>query len=604
MLNNLKNLANGENSVPSKTLGVLELTEISDLNDALTIQRFLPIYAKRDDRNGYFLVNQIYDDLSQYSYAEGELDSIDRITRMHGGRFKIDSIDSSVKFYAIWNYKEDVDFIIVPEELKPTHFIKNDGSGTIGVIQFMNNYDVRGAVGEKVINTSKKNVTLVTYIGYINKLLNKSEEELTIEDLAGRWFVYDNWGSLQFGKITGIKPHGTVDRCSIQFRTYGILGDETTFSKEHNEWTSFNKLTDLLTTIVDDAYSKSALTDENGYRRMSDIKIDNIQDDFYINGDYIVESSGVPMAVMNTEKLVIAGSGSLKLIAGSQQPCIGVPTYTGMSGGRWCASYQCSLKEIVVDGINLILESKVPNFSIGTYNSNEYPKITCINGGTVTGCPEAEGERIQIVVANPPMGSTKISGHPEYIIRKEGQSDEDLLSDELRSLREDLDKLNPKWHDSVTVTTNKKHLKRAIEILALNKDADISLFFTSKIETYIVSCCVTLNSALGFNLEPKSDEFMFEILKADEVKKLIENKYYHDGLRGDRQEALAGWLIGSLYPDYDKCSDWEKLVIYELIPSYAWTYEGSNEDNARKFYAWYASNGSISNREEIVKTIR
>ena len=599
MLNNLKNLANGEYSVSSKTLGVLELTEISDLNDALTIQRFLPIYAKREDCNGYFLVNQIYDDLTKYSYSEGELDGIDRITRMHGGRFKIDSIDSSVKFYAIWNYKEDIDFIIVPEELKPTHFIKNDGSGTIGVIQFMNNYDVRGAVGEQVINTSKKNVTLVTYIGYINKLLNKSEEELTIEDLAGRWFVYDNWGSLHFGKITGIKPSNSIDGSSIQFRDYSILGKEDTFLKEHNEWTSFSKLTELLTTIVDNTYSKSALTDENGYQRMSAIKIDNLQDDFYINGNYIVESSGVPMAVMNTEKLIIAGSGSLKLIAGSQQPCIGVPTHTGMSGGRWCASYRCSLKEIVVDGINLVLESKVPNFSIGTYNSNEYPKITCINGGTITGCPEAEGEGVQPVVANTPMGSTKISGHPEYIIRKEGQTDEDLLSDELRSLREDLDKLNPKWHDSVTVTTNKKHLKRAIEILALNKDADISLFFTSKVETYIVSCCVTLNSALGFNLEPKSDEFMFEILKADEVTKLIEDKYYHDGLRGDRQEALAGWLIGNLYPDYDKCSDWEKLVIYELIPSYAWTYEGSNEDNARKFYARFATNGVIANRDEV-----
>ena len=604
MLNNLKNLANGENSVSSKTLGVLELTEISDLNDALTIQRFLPIYAKREGYDGYFLVNQIYDDLARYSYSEGELTGIDRITRIHGGRFTIENIDNSTKFYAIWNYKEDVDFIIIPEELKPTHFIKNDGSGAVGNIQFMNNYDVKGMVGGEVVNTSKKNVTLVTYIGYINKLLNKSEEELTIEDLAGRWFVYDNWGSLHFGKITGIKPSNSIDGSSIQFRDYSILGEEDTFLKEHNEWTSFSKLTELLTTIVDNTYSKSALTDENGYQRMSAIKIDNLQDDFYINGNYIVESSGVPMAVMNTEKLIIAGSGSLKLIAGSQQPCIGVPTHTGMSGGRWCTSYRCSLKEIVVDGINLILESKVPNFSIGTYNSNEYPKITCINGGTVTGCPEAEGERIQTVVANPPMGSTKISGHPEYIIRKEGQSDEDLLSEELKSLREDLDKLNPKWHGSVTVTTNKKHLKRAIEILALNKDADISLFFTSKVETYIVSCCVTLNSALGFNLEPKSDEFMFEILKADEVNKLIKSKYYYDGLRGVSQEGLAGWLIENLYPDWDKCTDWEKLVIYELIPSYAWTYEGSNEDNARKFYARYASNGSISNREEIVKTIR
>lgn len=604
MLNNLKNLANGENNVSSKTLGVLELTEINDLNDALIIQRFLPIYVKRDNCDGYFLVYQIHDDLSKYSYVEEELTGIDRITRMHGGRFAIESVDSSVKFYTIWNYKQDVNFIIVPEELKPTHFIKNDGSGIIGTIQFTNNYEIRGLIGEQVINVSKKNVILGTYIGYINKLLNKSEEELTIEDLAGRWFIYDSWGSLQFGKITGIKPANNINGSSIQFRSYVILGKEDTFVKEHNEWTSFNKLVDLLTTVVDHSYSKSALTDENGYQRMSDVRIENFQGDFYINGNYIIESSGVPITIMNTDKFIIAGSGNLKLVAGPQQPCIGIPTHTGMSGGRWCVGYQCSLKEIVVDGINLILESKVPNFSIGTYNSNEYPKITCINGGTIVGCPEAEGERIQTVVANPPIGSTKISGYPEYVIKKEGQSDEDLLSDELKSLREELDNLNPKWHNSVIITTNKKHLRRAIEILTLNKDADISLFFTSKVETYIVSCCATLNSALGFNLEPKSEEFMFEILKADEVKKLIESKYYYDGLRGDRQEALAGWLIGNLYPDWDKCTEWEKLVIYELIPSYAWTYEGSNEDNASKFYARYASNGSISNREEIVKTIR
>lgn len=138
-----------------------------------------------------------------------------------------------------------------------------------------------------------------------------------------------------------------------------------------------------------------------------------------IDGDVQISYDSVPIVLLRPcQTLTIKGNGTLKIMAkGPMQPCIGCETHTGMSFGRWEPGICPKCVMMIIDGVKVICESEVKNFTIGQYGTNYRPAIKCVNGGSID-CPELKGERYIKFQAKPPYGSTKISDCMEYDLRK------------------------------------------------------------------------------------------------------------------------------------------------------------------------------------------
>lgn len=137
-----------------------------------------------------------------------------------------------------------------------------------------------------------------------------------------------------------------------------------------------------------------------------------------VSGDVHIAYAGVTIQLLKDCKtLTIKGNGELRIRTNeTRQPCIGCATYTGMSYGRWSPGIRPNCNKIVIDGVRVICESLVENFTIGQYGTNYCPVIECINGGSID-CPEVKGERYIEYQAEAPSGSTKISENMKYNLR-------------------------------------------------------------------------------------------------------------------------------------------------------------------------------------------
>lgn len=148
----------------------------------------------------------------------------------------------------------------------------------------------------------------------------------------------------------------------------------------------------------------------------------------HINGDVTLEDE-VPVVCNGVVRIEGTPDSVLHLVANSErQPCIGAKTHTGMSYGRWSPSGICPVR-IEIDGCTVTCESKVLNFTIGKYGTNDMPEIVLLNDAKLI-CPEMDGERVITYQATAPEGSTKISESMQYGIRRAGQTDWDLFSEE------------------------------------------------------------------------------------------------------------------------------------------------------------------------------
>lgn len=135
---------------------------------------------------------------------------------------------------------------------------------------------------------------------------------------------------------------------------------------------------------------------------------------YHAGKDGVIESHGNSTII--SDDCVISGSGSLTIkgdgtltlkCTSDMQPCIGIHTHTGMSYGRWCPGSDSPINYITVDGVKVICESSVPNFSIGAYGTDQMPEIHCINGGSLI-CPETKGRRLMTRSGDEDLcGSTK-----------------------------------------------------------------------------------------------------------------------------------------------------------------------------------------------------
>lgn len=112
-----------------------------------------------------------------------------------------------------------------------------------------------------------------------------------------------------------------------------------------------------------------------------------------VNGDSSI-LSWMPINVTNCRKLVIRGNGCLKILATKDyQPVIGCYTDVDYQLDICKLGPDINCEEIVIDGVEVILKGKEPNFTIGRYGTNDEIKITLINGGKLT-CPEVKGSRV------------------------------------------------------------------------------------------------------------------------------------------------------------------------------------------------------------------
>ncbi len=294
-----------------------------------------------------------------------------------------------------------------------------------------------------------------------------------------------------------------------------------------------------------------------------------------VRNDVTIEA-GIPIEVNGVEIAVIKGSGALYLKATEfMQPCIGSRTYTGMSYDRWTPNC-CKCKKIIVDGVHVVCESITPNFTIGAYNFEEYPEIICLNGGELL-CVETSAKRILKTKAYPPDGSTKISTVAEYVL--EGQ---ELFSAGQKKLISEINKVTSVWKDRISFKTTPQFLEAALKLLQMNPDCNVDMLVNGKYQKSVMICrtmCMLDMPEVLYDWR----EIEFECNKLA----FLERKYQFD-IPDDEDVALGVCkLVHRVFgDDFSKLTDWQIEQVYEMIPSYFFTFEYrvSNRVNAEKFF--------------------
>lgn len=273
--------------------------------------------------------------------------------------------------------------------------------------------------------------------------------------------------------------------------------------------------------------------------------------------------AAIPIEASTVETVVINGPGTLCLKATEfMQPCIGSKTYTGMSYGRWTA-HKCKCKKIVVNGARVVCESTTPNFTIGAYNFEEYPKVICINGGEMI-CPETDAKRILKIKAYPPYGSTKISTIAEYVL--EGQ---ELFSEGQKKLIEEIAALAPAWKMHIDYRATSKFLETALELLKMNPNCNVNMLVNGRYQRYAMICrtmCV-----LGMPERLYNDaELLFESNKLEFLEKEFK---FPVTSKEDTALAVCELMHHVFGDDFSKLSDWQVEQVYEMIPTYFYEFE-------------------------------
>lgn len=287
-----------------------------------------------------------------------------------------------------------------------------------------------------------------------------------------------------------------------------------------------------------------------------------------IMSNYIV-TCDVPIYTDRDEEIYISGNGKVLLTSGEMQPCIGESTHTGMSYGRWTPVESIHLKSINISGdIEIYCLPSEDNFSLGAYNYEEVPQIN-ITGNAKLVAPEMEGKRVMVQGVPHPDGSTKFSGSAVYKILKDEEDESSLLSDEQNALLDEIVKYAPNARTLVKVTANKKTLERALELLQINPDVNVTplLQKDNKWKLMQLTGCVVLGldpELAGFS------ELKYEVAK---IKELCSRR----GIDFN-EEHCTETLIAKLKEEYRgiPLTDWDYRVVYESIPSYFFSFDGSD----------------------------
>lgn len=304
--------------------------------------------------------------------------------------------------------------------------------------------------------------------------------------------------------------------------------------------------------LEDCVVDKSCTLDEsNGYT-------------LHINGNVMIECR---IPIVASKKAIIKGVPGSRLVLKAtemQQPCIGPATNTNLSYGRWEPSSYL-LESITVDGVEVVCESRTKNFAIGSYGRSEVPNVTLLNGGKLI-CPEMTGKRVVTHHAVAPEGSTKISEDMGYAILKEGEVIRDLFSEDKKALCLELERVNPSMLSCVGLTTPESVIRGVIELSKMKPGIDCTRYIEMSEygKAYIGRSADVLQMPADRKIP--ASEFLFESGKAEYISK----QFY--GSDGSELDVNAKTIISFFIKEVKDLSDYMVEVLYEIIPSYCYSY--------------------------------
>ena len=268
--------------------------------------------------------------------------------------------------------------------------------------------------------------------------------------------------------------------------------------------------------------------------------------------------------IITSSEVTIKGAiGSILILQsiGEKQPCIGPVTCTGMTDGYWEKAGQCPSR-IIIDGVEVICHSKVPNFTIGQYGSGEMPDVVLLNGGKLI-CPEMDKKRVVSHWAKPPFGSTVVCESMEYTVVGDGETPVSMLKDQELEILDKICMYNQIFYNTVTYATSKKSLEKALEVLTLVPNADVSLMLSGEYENVLS----TLRTVAILKLNPYIVELgntaVFESYKCTTM---CYDLFYGVGNNVN--------IYNLIYYINEKVvlTDYIIEVMYELIPVHDWEF--------------------------------
>ena len=302
-----------------------------------------------------------------------------------------------------------------------------------------------------------------------------------------------------------------------------------------------------------------------------------------------------PCPIIAPKELTIKGKPGSKLTLINTeecQPCIGGKAYTGMSFGRWSPCYVYTPETLIVKGVDLICESVVENFTIGSYNHNKTTEIKCYNGSIE--CPEAHGERKLVEAAEPPHGSTKISMYPTYVIVKPGETYVKPYTQKQLYVIEEM-KLAGISTDRITTNMKDTDLRSILKYAKLGMDVtpvyDNYEYIKGHVGVYLGALYVgvdkdnqnfkiqmmTLDS-LGFIAEANIDTMK----RAAVCKKICDIDELPEVEEGNQEEFLKDYVDSRI--KLKTLSPQELQTWWELIPSIKYSNHGSVLEDVLYYY--------------------
>lgn len=303
-----------------------------------------------------------------------------------------------------------------------------------------------------------------------------------------------------------------------------------------------------------------------------------------------------PCPIIAPTNLTIKGKPGSKLILINTeecQPCIGGKAHTGMSYGRWTHCYVYTPETLIIKGVEVICESVVDNFTIGSYNHDRTTDIKCYNGSIE--CPEMKGVRHLVEKAEAPQGSTKISMYPTYVITPHGEEYTKPFTDsQLRILDEfELSKIPT---DRITADIKTSDMRRILKYARLGMDVtpayDNYEHIKGHVGIYLGALYVSVDKD-----DPEFKKYMllvetmgyFAESSIDEIKRRVVCKNIYTTL--GKEYDLTDYDTEGFLKDYVKnninlayLTSEELQTWWELIPSMKYINYGSVLADAKRYY--------------------
>lgn len=303
-----------------------------------------------------------------------------------------------------------------------------------------------------------------------------------------------------------------------------------------------------------------------------------------IKGSVFFDTSDIVITGAADGVLEIDGSNFPDVGYRDMQPLLGARTWTGLSYDRWERAHL--IKTITVENVKVSIIPKNVHFTIGTYGYEKVPEVFLDNGELL--CPEMTGKRLLIRNVGAPVGSTKISGKCTYFISHTEDGSDIPWSYELKTLKDEIAKINPEVASKITVLTYDRNAEAILELMKLSKDIDISLLLQDKYisNMAMAKCCCILG--IPTELFTPRNEMQWMLNKVKYF--MMQNGFTEEQV--DNMEDLYERYhlrVKKLYPyRISQMTPLQIRTVYEMIPEFEFSFSGkSMEECVAEYLSTY-----------------